>query len=64
MYLNSNNSFVKSLGQVQEPKLAQTMIQVIYIQALLTGHYTLGGKEMELMNKCLQRLMKYALYGK
>ncbi len=64
LYLNSNNSFVKSLGQVQEPKLAQTMIQVIYIQALLTGHYTLGGKEMELMNKCLQRLMEYALYGK
>lgn len=64
LYLNSNNSFVKSLGQVQEPKLAQTMIQVIYIQALLAGHYTLGGKEMELMSRCLQRLMEYALYGK
>ncbi len=64
LYLNSNNSFVKSLGQVQEPKLAQTMIQVIYIQALLAGHYTLGGKEMELMSGCLQRLMEYALYGK
>ena len=64
LYLNSNNSFVKSLGQIREPELARTMIQVIYIQALLAGHYTLSGKETELMNKCLQRLMEYALYGK
>lgn len=63
LYLNSNNSFVKSLGQIREPKLAQTMIQVIYIQALLAGHYALERKEIELMNKCLQQLMEYALYG-
>ena len=63
LYLNSRNSFVKSLGQVQEPLLAQTLIQVIYIQALLAGHYTLSPKETELMNKSLERLMMYALYG-
>lgn len=63
LYLNSRNSFVKSLGQVQEPLLAQTLIQVIYIQALLAGHYTLSPKETELMNKSLERLMTYALYG-
>ncbi len=63
LYLNSRNSFVKSLGQVQEPLLAQTLIQVIYIQALLAGHYTLSPKETELMNKSLERLMAYALYG-
>ena len=27
------------------------------------GHYTLSGAEMELMNKSLQKLMEYALYG-
>lgn len=63
LYLNSSNSFIKSLGQVREEGLACTMIQVIYIQALLAGHYTLGGGELELMNKSLQRLMEYALYG-
>lgn len=63
LYLNSRNSFVKSLGQVQEPLLAQTLIQVIYIQALLAGHYTLSPKETELINKSLERLMTYALYG-
>lgn len=63
LYLNSNNSFVKSLGQIREPKLAQTMIQVIYIQVLLAGHYALERKEIELMNECLRQLMEYALYG-
>lgn len=73
LYLNSNNSFIKSLGQIKTEasakalasmeELAKTIIQVIYIQARLAGHYTLEGKEMELMNKSLQRLMEYALMG-
>lgn len=63
LYLNSENSFVQSLGQVFDAGLAQNIIQVIYIQALLAGHYTLSGAEMELMNKSLQKLMEYALYG-
>ncbi len=63
LYLNSENSFVQSLGQVQDAPLAHSIIQVIYIQALLAGHYTLGGAETELMNRSLQQLMEYALYG-
>lgn len=73
LYLNSNNSFIKSLGQLKTEasakpsasmeELAKTIIQVIYIQALLAGHYTLEGREMELMNKSLQKLMEYALSG-
>ncbi|MDE7418065.1 MAG: HSP90 family protein [Lachnospiraceae bacterium] len=63
LYLNSENSFVQSLGQVQDEELARSLIQVIYIQSLLAGHYTLGGAELELMNRSLQQLMEYALYG-
>lgn len=63
LYLNSNNSFIKSLCRVRNEELAETIIQVIYIQARLAGHYTLEGKEMELMNKSLQRLMEYAMGG-
>ena len=63
LYLNSNNSFIRSLAQVRDEEFAKTIIQVIYIQALLAGHYTLEGKEMELMNKSLQKLMEYALMG-
>ncbi|MDE6620916.1 MAG: HSP90 family protein [Lachnospiraceae bacterium] len=63
LYLNSENSFVQSLGQVRDEAFAGNIIQVIYIQSLLSGHYTLGGAEMEIMNKSLQWLMEYALYG-
>lgn len=63
LYLNSENSFVQSLGQVRDEVFARNIIQVIYIQALLAGHYTLGGVEMEIMNKSLQWLMEYAIYG-
>lgn len=63
LYLNCNNSFIKSLGQVREEELIHTMIQVVYVQALLAGHYTLAGREMELMNKSLQQLMEYVLKG-
>ena len=38
-------------------------MQVIYIQALLAGRYTLDAKKMELMNKSLQKLMEYAIMG-
>lgn len=63
LYLNSNNSFIRSLSQVRDEEFAKTIIQVIYIQSLLAGHYTLEGKEMELMNKSLQKLMEYAIMG-
>lgn len=63
LYLNSQNSFVQSLEQVRDEVFARNLIQVIYIQSLLAGHYTLGGAEMEIMNKSLQWLMEYALYG-
>lgn len=63
LYLNSNNSFIRSLGQIKNPDFIATIIQVIYIQALLSGHYTLDGKKMELMNKSLQKLMEYAMLG-
>ena len=63
LYLNCNNGFIRSLGQVQDEELVRTMIQVVYVQALLAGHYTLEGREMELMNKSLQRLMEYVMKG-
>lgn len=63
LYLNGNNSFVRGLGQIQNEEAAGTIAQVIYIQALLAGRYTLDAKKMELMNKSLQKLMEYAIMG-
>lgn len=63
LYLNGNNSFVRGLGRIQNEEAAGTIMQVIYIQALLAGRYTLDAKKMDLMNKSLQKLMEYAVMG-
>lgn len=63
LYLNGNNSFIRNLAQVRDGEAAGTIAQIIYIQALLTGHYTLDAQKMELMNKSLLRLMEYAVKG-
>lgn len=63
LYLNAGNSFIKNLAQVTDAELARAITQVLYLQALLSGHYTLDAKQMELMNKSLQKLMEYAMYG-
>lgn len=63
LYLNGNNSFIRNLAQVRDGEVAGTIAQIIYIQALLTGRYTLDAQKMELMNKSLLRLMEYAVMG-
>jgi hypothetical protein len=37
------------------------MIEVIYVHAMLAGHYTLGEKEMGILNRGLIRLVEYGL---
>ena len=64
LYLNCNNGLVRSLSQVWDEELIGNIIQVIYVQALLAGHYTLDGRKMELMNKSLQKIMEYAVQGR
>ncbi len=63
LYLNCTNSLVKRLYILRDPEYIETVIQVMYVQALLAGHYTLGNKEMEMMNKGLIKLMEYGIGG-
>ena len=63
LYLNSSNSFVRSLGQVEDEQVMGAIIRVIYGQALLAGHYTLTAEQSEIMNAGLQKLMEYAVRG-
>lgn len=63
LYLNSGNSFIRSLGQVADDRLIGAIARVIYAQALMAGHYTLNAEQSELMNAGLQKLMEYAVRG-
>lgn len=63
LYLNCSNSLVKRLHTLEDPEMIETVTGVLYVQALMAGHYTLGNKEMEMMNRSLIKLMEYGIGG-
>lgn len=64
LYLNAANPLIQQLAQVQEPEMMEDMVEVLYIHAMLAGHYTLSGREMEILNTGLIKLMEYGLGGR
>lgn len=61
LYLNGKNPLLRRLSQVRDAEITRTMIEVIYVHAMLAGHYTLGEKEMGILNRGLIRLVEYGL---
>ncbi len=63
LYINGRNPLIRRLAAVQDEELAANMVQVLYVHAMLAGHYTLGEKETEVLSTGLIRLMEYGLGG-
>lgn len=63
LYINGRNPLIRRLAAVEDEELAANMVQVLYVHAMLAGHYTLGEKEKEVLNTGLIRLMEYGLGG-
>lgn len=63
LYINSKNPLIRKLAQIRNKETAETIIQVLYVQAMLAGHYTLEEKELGIMNKSLLKLVGYSLGG-
>ncbi len=63
LYINGRNPLIRRLAAVEDEELAANMAQVLYVHAMLAGHYTLGEKEKEVLNTGLIRLMEYGLGG-
>ncbi len=63
LYINGRNPLIRRLAAVEDEELAANMVQVLYVHAMLAGHYTLGEKETEVLNMGLIRLMEYGLGG-
>ena len=61
LYLNCTNQLIKRLAMVQNMEVIDTIIKVIYIQAITTGHYTLGQQEIAIMNDSLTKLMEFGM---
>lgn len=64
LYLNGRNSMLRRLAQIEDGEIRENMVRVLYVQAMLSGHYSLGEKELEILNTGLIQLMEYGLGGK
>lgn len=64
LYLNARNPLIRRLGQIKNEEMIGNMIKVLYVHAMLAGHYSLGERETEILNTGLIQLIEYGLGGK
>jgi molecular chaperone HtpG len=56
--LNYKNPLVRKIAQLKHRALVQRSLEMLYVQALLLGHYPLKSKEMKLLNEGLLGLIE------
>lgn len=59
--LNIDNQLVKNITSINDDFLFQSVIEVLYVQAIIMGKYTVSEKEMALFNEALNNLMVMGL---
>jgi molecular chaperone HtpG len=57
LYLNLHNPVIQRLLDVHDPKLARTLVEMLYVQSLLLAHRPLKSGEMALLNRGLKDLI-------
>jgi len=62
--LNYNNQLIRRLARIAQPDLLKRSIEMLYVQALLLGHYPLGSQEMNILTGGLQSLIEMAVNNK
>lgn len=63
LYLNGRNPLLRRLAQMPDGEIMEQMVRVLYVHAMLAGHYSLGERETEILNTGLIKLMEYGLGG-
>ncbi len=61
LYLNYDNPLIQRLMQVTDEEKLRCCIDILYIQALLTGGYPMRNNEMQILNHELLRLVNWSL---
>ena len=61
LYLNTDNALIQRLMQVHDSEKLHCCLEILYIQALLTGGYPMRNHEMQLLNADLLRLLNWSL---
>ena len=59
LYLNLNSLIVLHLCEIRDIELLESMVQVLYVQALLAGGHPLKGGELKIMNQALLTMLEH-----
>ena len=63
LYLNYSNPLIQRICQLGQSDGQRRSVEMIYIQALLLGHFPLKKSEVKLLNKGLLGLLDWAVGG-
>ena len=58
-YLNWRNPLIKRLARLQDAEKVRVCLEILYVQALLTGRFPMQGNEMSLLNDNLIQLIEW-----
>ena len=61
LYFNMRNPIIRKMSEVNDTKLLEDMILLLYVQTLLIGGFPLKNNEMGIMNEKLLSLMEKSL---
>jgi len=61
---NCLNPLVRKVARIEDKKLLERVIQMLYVQALLLGHHPLNSKEMAVLNEGLLGLIEWGVDAK
>lgn len=61
LYLNTDNPLIQRLMDVSDTEKLQCCLEILYVQALLTGSYPMRNHEMRLLNANLLRLLDWSI---
>ena len=58
LYFNYNSPVVKKIVQLKETELLKVIVEILYVQALQVGGFTLHNNEMSLLNRNILSLIE------
>jgi molecular chaperone HtpG len=61
LYVNCSNALIQKLIGLENPEKLRACLEILYVQALLTGRFPMRGGEMALLNSRLIRLIEWGL---
>jgi molecular chaperone HtpG len=58
LYFNANNTLVQKIINTDDEEKIATMVQILYVQALMTGHFPVSSDDLDLLNDGIMKLME------